>query len=345
VIIPAIAPTSSAPATSIVHERPFPRFDSEATPQGLRTFLTSSVRRTATTAIVALALIGLTVGALTQDRQNGFWASHPFLGGMATGALTLAFTILLLDKYLARRENYRWRRVAAVAYRGVARESRDISALLASLYCDTDHRIGSSYEDPNWTTYDLSPIGEIRRLPDGKHELKVFAQPLPPQDDPDDLLPEERARVLLADRDWCALAARELDQSVDRNRDTVARWAPLMMAADEPRDLLNAFASLNDELFNLHVKLRLRGQGLDQGSVDDVLTHWRVIDGKARLLTNHLWRKAGEGHYSLRLPPVLHRLDYPEAFRQLGRLAHWRATVHEHYDSARPSAVARQASR
>jgi hypothetical protein len=206
---------------------------------------------------------------------------------------------------------------------------------LASLYCDLDHRIGATYEDPNWTTFDLTPLGEIRFIPDGKEQVQALHRSdLPPVDDPDDLLPEERVRLLLTERTWAALAASHLDGLVDRNREAVAHWAPLLMSAEEPRDLLNAFASLNDELFSLQVKLRhLATYGVGTDS-QDVIDHWRIVDGKARLLTNRLWRTAGEGHYSLRIPPGLTDHDGLGVFQHLGRLGKWRATVIETYGTS-----------
>jgi hypothetical protein len=88
-----------------------------------------------------------------------------------------------------------------------------------------------------------------------------------------------------------------------------------MMAAAQPRELLDFFASLNDELFNLHVKLSLRGQKHGQNANrDDVIYHWRIVDGKSRLLPNRLWRLVGEGHYSLYDPPSLQGMDEIAAF-------------------------------
>jgi hypothetical protein len=276
-----------------------------------------------------VALLVVSVVATLADGSKGLWATHPFLSGMTTGALTLAFTVLIVNRYLSLRDGRRWRRVAAVAYRGLARESRDISASLASLYCDLSHIIGASYLDPEWRPKGLSPIGEIRAIPNGKDAIRAFLHAdLPPEDDPDDLLPAPRVKHLASDEEWSRLVADHLASLVDRNRDAVARWAPLMMEADEPRDLLDAFASLNEELFMLHVKFRQLSVGAeDLVDIEDVVDHWRIIDGKARILTNTLWRLAGEGHYSMRLPSELEALDAVVVCRTVGRLGPWRVDI------------------
>jgi hypothetical protein len=277
-------------------------------------------------------LIAITAVALQVDGVSSIWARRPFLGGLATGALSLAFTVMIVDRWLTSRDNQRWARVAAVAYRGVARESRDISSGLASLYCDLDHEIGARYKRPDWTPGDLTPLDEIREIPPGKEDVKALsAHDLPRIDDDGDgdLLPAARVRFLLNDAAWRLLATEHIALLVDRNRTTVARWAPLMMAAEEPRDLLDAFASLNDELFVLSVKLRHVGHGgVDGVEAADMLNHWRIVDGKARLLTNELWRLAGEGHYALRLVPQLEDLDPRTACATVGELGGWKAHPH-----------------
>jgi 4-hydroxybenzoate polyprenyltransferase len=65
------------------------------------------------------------------DGPSSTWAQRPFLTGVATGFLTLAVTVLVVNRLTELREDRRWRRVAIVAYRSIARGSRDISSALA----------------------------------------------------------------------------------------------------------------------------------------------------------------------------------------------------------------------
>ena len=89
---------------------------------------------------------------------------------------------------------------------------------------------------------------------------------------PDDVLPPDRLFALMENVDWCRWASAEVSSLTDHNRNVVARWAPLMMAAEQPRDLLDAFAALNDELFALSILLRRLA---DRRAVDASLkSHW-----------------------------------------------------------------------
>jgi hypothetical protein len=98
-----------------------------------------------------------------------------------------------------------------------------------------------------------------------------------------------------------------------------------MMNAEEPRDLLDAFASLNDDLFSLNVALedRARRAGESSRSIDDVVHSWKVVDCKARLLTNELWRLAGEGHYAVVVPDALGNIEMHRIFARPGLIEGW----------------------
>jgi hypothetical protein len=269
------------------------------------------------------ALLLLTGAALLLDGTHGVWARRPFLGGLATGAVSLAFTILILERVVASRDNRRWDRVAKVAYRGLARETRGVSAGLAALYVDEIRRPEEILNDPSWDSSVLHPVNEIRAAPAERTQMQA-AFALAPGDQYDterDLLPVARVEYLVADPAWVAMAERWLHALLDNNRHAVAQWAPLMMASDNSRDMLDAFASLNDELFSLILAVEeLDRRSIDAALVERVVQFWRITDGKARLLTNELWRQADEGHYSLILPTALHGHDPVRCCRRLGQL-------------------------
>jgi len=269
--------------------------------------------------------------ALEQDGKNGFWADNPFLAGLAGSALTLVATVLIVDRFLSWRSNRRWRRIARVAYRGVARSTRDISHELAALYCDPDLTPGSTMPGGIRGPRDIQPIEGIRQLPAGKGELGVWkTRDLPSHWPPlDDVIPRARLLALSCDRAWCESAAHHIGQLVDANRRAIQQWGPLMLAADEPRDVLDAVASLNDELYAVAVTLRrLWDESIATSAADhaEAIMLWRIVDAKSRILTNAMWSAANEASYSIYLPGEVRTIPYRRACREVFRLPEWSLT-------------------
>jgi hypothetical protein len=85
--------------------------------------LTLLNRRTLWMAPPLVALAAAAVVGAVIDGPSSTWAQRPFLTGVATGFLTLAVTVLVVNRLTELREERRWRRVAIVAYRGIGRES------------------------------------------------------------------------------------------------------------------------------------------------------------------------------------------------------------------------------
>lgn len=287
--------------------------------------------------LIALPPILIAIGialALNLDGARGIWAAHPFLTGLVTGFLTLATTVLVVNRFLELRADRRWRSVALVAYRGLAREARDVSTTLAALYCDLDHYIGPQPSGgTQGHTRDLDPLYEIRHPISAKASLRVLhLRNLPTQrSDPDDVVPAARMRVLLADRDWCQLAHDEVERLQDRQLDVVSKWATMMLSSSEPRQLLDAFATLQVELFALAVRLqKLVNEDKQNGhheeaDADIALDLWRSVDAKSRVITNRLWEHSEYGLYSLKLPPALAKVSLGDAFAHRGRVGAWRS--------------------
>lgn len=274
-----------------------------------------------------VSLVG--VLAAVTDGKDSFWAQRPFLAQVLIGLLTLALTVATVDRLKVARENRAWRRIAIVAYRSLARASRDVTTGLTALYADLARASGPKPEGgTQGKTRDLDPLDEVRVSPPGKAALRIFGGRLPSDEAPgDDLLPAARLRRLLSDREWCAFATTRVSAMVDENRDIVAKWAPLMMSADEPRLLLDAFASLNDELFILAIVLRRASdRRLDDRELQSALRVWRTTDGKARILTNALWQHANGGRYSLLIPPALAQIGVERAFSVSGSISGWPVT-------------------
>jgi len=245
------------------------------------------------------------------DRKPGtYWTLHAFITAIVAGFVTLGITVLGIDRMSQARDKKRWLFVAHVAYRGLARESRDISATFASLYCNLDHEIESAYKSIDFRTDRLTPLGEIRKFPLGREEVLSYRhKSLPEIHSFDDArLPRDRIYFLLKDMFWVELVEREVAELVNRNRATVAQWATLLMNSDESREQLNFFSQLNDGLFQLAAVLNR--YSVDR-KVDHVPEIWKLLqlnDIRSRQLTNQLWHLSGEDAYKFVMNPFHKRM-------------------------------------
>lgn len=255
--------------------------------------------------ILGLLIAVLIVLALVDWQHNSFWSRHVFFTGLCTGFATLAVTIFGINDLMERRASRRWRFVADVAYRGLARESRDVSVAFALLYCDLDHPLEAGYSDPNFQRDRLTPLGEIRRTLPGKDTVTAFGDSRIPAL-PDDVgvrLPEKRIRFLLTDQSWVSLSHQEVARLVDVNRETVAKWATLLMNSKESREELNRYSSLNDGIFRLAYELQRFSVDRQECRIQTIWSLLVINDCKARVLTNHLWKMAGEDYRLLLCEP------------------------------------------
>ena len=250
--------------------------------------------------IIIFFLVIISGLLLFSDRRpGGYWSLHAFITAIVAGFVTLGVTILGIDRFSKSRDKKRWEFVAHVAYRGLARESRDISTTFASYYCNLDHQFEAAYKSVNFRTDRLTPLGEIRSFPAGREKIAAYVDPLLPEipEYYDARLPRERIYFLLHDMDWVELVMKGVAELVNRNRSTVAQWATLLMNSDESREQLNYFSKLNDGLFRLTENLgRYR---VDQNSdhLGDIWKLFQLNDIRARQLTNQLWHLSGEDSY------------------------------------------------
>ena len=282
--------------------------------------MTVKRRRQVLEAAVLLVVFSLTVWAVVDDGPSAYWGSHQFTAGMAPGFASLGLTVFAVDRILAWRDDRRWARVAVVAYRGIGRTSRDIANGLAALYCDpVQHTLDAPRPgSPGRDRRALDPLDSVGPMPRGKDDLRAFSTELPSQHAPaDDIVPEERLTALIEDDEWCEFASHRIAEMVDVNRRCIAEWAPVMMAADQPRDLLNAFASLNDELFTLSIVLQRIQHARSDDERRNAIGMWRISDAKARILTNRFWKHANGGRFALALPIALREADFDAVFEDL----------------------------
>jgi hypothetical protein len=231
------------------------------------------------------------------------------LGSFVSGLLMLGFGALIVDGVLKRRELKRWRQVAHLACHTLGDvATRGIVTGLAALWTDDAHlATAPAQARPDWNTANLDPVNEIREIPEGRGDVRLFRDPaLPGLDDRPSVaaVPRTRLARLIADDEWRSWAIPYLRELRTRGRELVPQWAPVMIMAEEPRALLNRVAHLNDDLGVLREHIErisekaLRGLAPEQSEIETTITAWAKLDREARVLTNELWAMAGHGHYS-----------------------------------------------
>lgn len=273
--------------------------------------------------LVFLILASIAVLSVFIDLHSHFWTEHAFVTGIATGFFALATTVLILDRILQSRDKKKWFFVAAVGYRALGRETRDVTTTTAALYCDLDQPFEADASQPNFLTDALTPLGDIRYIPADKVTLKVFTEAnLPPLSDIEVglLLPLLRLKRLIIDKEWVNLAEREYAKLVERNKITVGQWAPLLMNSSSSREMLNFFSSLNDDIWALShefARLKIDGNALHR---EKILQTMQIVDLKARLITNELWNLSGYSQYSFVIPKTYSHISLSQAFNDVNLL-------------------------
>jgi hypothetical protein len=288
---------------------------------------------------VAIPALGAaTFFALRGDGTDGYWVGHPMLGSLVSGLLLLVFALFVVNEYLEWREKSSWRQVAHLSCHTLGDiVTRGIVVGLAVLYADRPATVRAPWESrAGWKTDALEPLQEIREIPEGRDSVRVFDSPKlpPPVLDAGGLIPGSRLRCLLHSPEWRLWAIEHLREVRVRGREAVASWAPVMISAEEPRRLLNHVAALNDDLGELRVAIE-RLQQDDAAGLEDrreswateILKRWQLLDARARLLTNELWRTAGQADWGFVLPATLGGVPPKKAFASPDRIGAWEPPV------------------
>jgi hypothetical protein len=290
---------------------------------------------------------------LLGDGSRGFWTKHPMSVSILSGVFLLAFASLVVQKLLHGRELKRWEQVAKLACHTLADGvTSPVVVGLAGLYAGRDVEARGAWDEQR-DTRALQPIMELRRLPDGVETIRVFDAPLPSLAPGEGgLIPQQRLCRLLHDQQWTEWAIQHLKDLRIHGREVAAGWAPILIAADTPRALLNYVAQLNDQLGWLRMflektnrhRLARRHDDLEK-AVDEVLRRWQLVDARARLLTNFLWKEALRDEefppYQYMLPSQLGDISLSTAFREPKRIGKWCPRVEVPTRSRSPIVVQR----
>jgi hypothetical protein len=249
-----------------------------------------------------------------------------------SGLILFAILGLGVEQLLDHRERKKWKQVAALACHTLGDSgSRPIVSELSAVYLGPHDNL-AQFKPLSDQTYRMHPLASAAPV-DAAATLSVFSScSLPPLEFADDsLVPEARLRVLLQDLDWLEFAVGRFQPLRHEIRVLLAPWAPIMILSHEPRALLNSLAHLNDEFGYFRVDLERLAQLVRGGAskteigppIDAAVRRWQLVDARARILTNALWRTAGAGAWSYALPGDLLDVDLDTAFRDKDRIAGW----------------------
>jgi hypothetical protein len=212
------------------------------------------------------------------------WQAHPLWAGVITGGLLLFAGYFGVEGYLEARDAERWNLVAGVAFKAIG--------LSAALLRDGMDQLIGADRDQRLRPQPLTPrlVTELRRA-----QLKAIDIP---HDDR-----SGRLRRVATDPVWAALAVEAMDQLKWRHRDTLARWAPLMLANDKLSDDFTRLAQLNEMVSELQKPLRRRAN-IDERNecpIDDagtvtamIVERWNRVATRTVLLQEDFMRAAGD---------------------------------------------------
>jgi hypothetical protein len=259
------------------------------------------VPRWAFEAVILLVIAIVVVLALRGDGEAGYWNDHPMLAELVSGLILLAIAGTVVERLFRAREERNWRGVARLACNTIGDEvARSISATLFALWRD------AAYEPPpvdgprgDRPTNRLLPEWEVRELPEGRDELAVLREGHELEAGPEGTLPDGRLEQLIKDEEWRTWACSHLRRLHTRARPALAQWAPVMLRAQGPRDLLDRAALVVDHLGYLRDDIK---DGNHDGDVGELERRWVALDVQARLLSNALWEEAGEPDWCFALP-------------------------------------------
>ena len=189
-------------------------------------------------------LVGLgaaTFLVLRGDGRDGFWAGHPMLGALVSGAFLVVVGVVVVDRYISHRSARRWHTVSIAADRELGHLIDETLKFMWTAHSEPDPH-GSRRTVVEWTpasrATDVRPGRE--QLEPASRRLAAFRADLP---EPDytgvTLTPVDRLETLLHDEDFVRFARDLVARCRDEVRESVKGWAALMMWAEQSQRLLN----------------------------------------------------------------------------------------------------------
>lgn len=184
-------------------------------------------RRASLVVLAAIVILG------ASDLFTDFWNGHSMLTSIVSSALFVAIALAIIDTWNRERELAPWRRVGNISFKAMAQ-----CVIIARDGLVMFPRGALPYpEDP---TPQMDSCEQFATLIDKHPELAG---------QPDRLA---RLEQLLQDSEWVAYAYKGVRTLASQVRDTLARWAPIMVLDSRTAVALNRVGTIADSLEDLH---------------------------------------------------------------------------------------------
>ena len=229
-----------------------------------------AARRTRTT--VSLLVVGcLAVSAAASDilslgGSSSFWAGHPLVTNMAASSVMLLVTVVLVDRYLAYLERREWRHVATIAFQDLAREVMLIVRLMAELTGEADYRERAARPMSKTVAQELHNL------------LDKLLGPAVSRSSPDNR--DRRLRRLFEDPEWGHLAYHAMQERIELGRETIARWAPVMVTNEPLALVITRVAGVVHAMESIQATLVERyvdGRAVDSEGMNSWIAAWEPL--------------------------------------------------------------------
>lgn len=175
----------------------------------------------------ALALIAVWLMEFNWPSAHSWFGKYPVTIGLITGLLNLIFTVSLVNRIIERRDELRWRDIRNTTLKGLndeVRATRDI--LWVALF-------GEPPFGPSQQTSAACEMARASKVAwSGEHSRD----------------PATRIWRMERDAGWTMAAAQILRLAVERIREGLVRWAPMMALAHGDYKVLVPVTSLADVL-------------------------------------------------------------------------------------------------
>jgi hypothetical protein len=181
----------------------------------------------------SLTILAAMVILAASDFYTDFWNDHSMLTSIVSSGLFVAIAIAIIDTWNRERELAPWRRVGNISFKAMAQcviVARDGLAMFPS-------GVLPYPEDP---TPQVDSCEQFAALINMHPELTIR---------PDRFV---RLEHLLQDSEWVACAYKGVRTLASQVRDTLARWAPIMVLDSRTAVALNRVGTIADSLEDLH---------------------------------------------------------------------------------------------
>jgi hypothetical protein len=179
-------------------------------------------RKRCTVGVVLLLTAGLIVTDAPLGFTSNYWTKHSMASGMLSGLLLLLLALMVVEDFVARREERAWRHVAAMAKKNLAYASGALGKAVAEL-------AGVSIDDDSERLLGVERLRRIRSR-----------DPLPGE------TAAEKFRFLATDPEHVDRFLGELELLKQRHREFMAQWAPVMVTVGQHAEILDRHATLNE---------------------------------------------------------------------------------------------------